>query len=66
MLIIMQAAVSHPEEAAALYEAVEAIGMDLCPQLGISIPVGKDSTSMSMAWKDEHTQEDMKVAAPLS
>ena len=40
--------------------------MELCPQLGISIPVGKDSTSMSMAWRDEHTQEDMKVNAPLS
>ena len=33
-------------EGAALYEAVEAIGMDLCPKLGISIPVGKNSMSM--------------------
>ena len=37
---------NHPGEGAALYEAVEAIGMDLCPKLGIRIPVGKDSMSM--------------------
>ena len=60
------AAAGHPGEAAALYEAVEAIGQRLCPELGISIPVGKDSTSMSMAWKDKDTQEDRKVTAPLS
>ena len=66
VLNVEQAAASHPGEAAALYEAVEAIGMHLCPALGISIPVGKDSTSMSMAWKDERKHEDMKVTAPLS
>lgn len=60
------AAAKHPGEAAALYEAVEAIGMKLCPELGISVPVGKDSTSMSMAWKDKQSQEDRKVTAPLS
>ena len=60
------AAVGHPGEAAALYEAVEAIGMHLCSELGVSIPVGKDSTSMSMAWKDKQSQEDRKVTAPLS
>ena len=60
------AAARHPGEAAALYEAVEAIGMELCPDLGISVPVGKDSTSMSMAWKDKQSQEDKKVTAPLS
>ena len=60
------AAAKHPGEAAALYEAVEAIGMELCPDLGISVPVGKDSTSMSMAWKDTQSQEDRKVTAPLS
>ena len=60
------AAAGHPGEAAALYEAVEAIGEQLCPELGVSIPVGKDSTSMSMAWKDKDTQEDKKVTAPLS
>ncbi len=40
--------------------------MELCPDLGISIPVGKDSTSMSTAWRDEQTQENKKVTAPLS
>jgi len=58
------AASSHPGEGAALYEAVEAIGMELCPKLGISIPVGKDSMSMKMKWKQE--DEDKEVTAPLS
>ncbi|EEY14013.1 phosphoribosylformylglycinamidine synthase [Verticillium alfalfae VaMs.102] len=40
------AAVNHPGEGARLYEAVHAIGKELCPELKISIPVGKDSTSM--------------------
>ncbi|KAF2646610.1 phosphoribosylformylglycinamidine synthase [Massarina eburnea CBS 473.64] len=57
---------SHPGEGAALYEAVEAIGMDLCPKLGISIPVGKDSMSMKMKWKDQETQEAKEVTAPMS
>jgi phosphoribosylformylglycinamidine synthase len=55
---------SHPGEAAALYEAVEAIGMDLCPKLGISIPVGKDSMSMKMKWSDNG--EAKEVTAPMS
>ena len=54
------AASSHPGEGAALYEAVEAIGMGLCPELGISIPVGKDSMSMKTKW------EDKEVTSPLS
>lgn len=54
------AASSHPGEGAALYEAVEAIGMELCPELGISIPVGKDSMSMKARW------EGKEVTAPLS
>jgi phosphoribosylformylglycinamidine synthase len=58
------AAVNHPGEGAALYEAVEAIGMDLCPQLGVSIPVGKDSTSMKSSWKDGETKKS--VTAPVS
>ncbi|CAH2353844.1 phosphoribosylformylglycinamidine synthase [[Candida] railenensis] len=53
-------AASHPGEGAKLYEAVQAIGMDLCPDLGISIPVGKDSMSMKMKW------EDKEVTAPLA
>lgn len=57
---------SHPGEAAALYEAVEAIGMGLCPRLGISIPVGKDSMSMKMKWSDPETQAAKEVTAPMS
>ncbi|KAF2427583.1 phosphoribosylformylglycinamidine synthase [Tothia fuscella] len=60
------AASSHPGEGAALYEAVEAIGMDLCPKLGISIPVGKDSMSMKMKWKDSKSGSTTEVTAPLS
>ncbi|KAI0019656.1 phosphoribosylformylglycinamidin [Xylariomycetidae sp. FL0641] len=60
------AAVNHPGEGAALYEAVEAIGMDMCPRLGVSIPVGKDSTSMKAVWKDRETDQSMSVTAPVS
>lgn len=60
----MCAASSGPE-GAGLYEAVQAIGMDLCPALGVSIPVGKDSMSMSMGWTDEQG-ESKKVTSPLS
>ncbi|CBY01688.1 hypothetical protein IAQ61_010075 [Plenodomus lingam] len=55
---------SHLGEGAALYEAVEAIGMDLCPKLGISIPVGKDSMSMKMKWSDDGKAKE--VTAPMS
>ena len=44
------AAVGHPGEDAALYDAVHAVGMELCPALGVSIPVGKDSLSMQTRW----------------
>ncbi|EKM54765.1 uncharacterized protein PHACADRAFT_258833 [Phanerochaete carnosa HHB-10118-sp] len=57
-------AASKAGEGAALYEAVKAIGMDLCPALGIGIPVGKDSMSMSMKWKEGAEQRE--VSAPLS
>ena len=59
-----QAAAAHPGEGAGLYEAVEAIGMELCPQLGLAIPVGKDSMSMKTTWKEEG--EDKSVTSPLS
>jgi phosphoribosylformylglycinamidine synthase len=52
-------------EDAGLYEAVEAVGMDLCPKLGIAIPVGKDSMSMRTVWQDEDGK-DKSVTAPLS
>jgi len=51
-------------EDAGLYEAVEAVGMDLCPQLGIAIPVGKDSMSMRTVWQEG--DEEKSVTAPLS
>lgn len=60
------AAVNHPGEGAALYEAVQAIGLDLCPKLGIAIPVGKDSTSMKASWKDKETGEAKSVTAPVT
>ncbi|EPY50914.1 phosphoribosylformylglycinamidine synthase Ade3 [Schizosaccharomyces cryophilus OY26] len=55
---------SHSGEGAKLYEAVQAIGLDFCPQLGISIPVGKDSMSMSMKWMEDSREQS--VTAPLS
>jgi phosphoribosylformylglycinamidine synthase len=44
------AAAGHPGEDAALYEAVRAVGLGLCPELGVTIPVGKDSLSMRTVW----------------
>ena len=46
------AACGEPGEDAALYETVKAVGLELCPALGISIPVGKDSLSMRTQWSD--------------
>ncbi|KAL8836728.1 MAG: hypothetical protein Q9170_002792 [Blastenia crenularia] len=60
------AAVDHPGEGAELYDAVHATGMELCPELGLSIPVGKDSTSMKASWKDKTTGESKSVTAPIS
>jgi phosphoribosylformylglycinamidine synthase len=58
------AAAGHPGEDAALYDAVRAVGMDLCPRLGISIPVGKDSMSMKTAWTENGATKE--VIAPVS
>ncbi|MDQ6627828.1 MAG: phosphoribosylformylglycinamidine synthase, partial [Pseudomonadota bacterium] len=49
---------------AALYDTVKAIGMELCPALGISVPVGKDSLSMRTRWRDGGV--DKEVSAPVS
>ncbi|HET6587341.1 MAG TPA: phosphoribosylformylglycinamidine synthase [Oleiagrimonas sp.] len=59
------AAVNHDGEGAALYDAVKAVGMELCPALGISIPVGKDSMSMQTVWNDPELGEQHTVA-PVS
>lgn len=58
------AAAGHPGEDAALFDTVRAIGMELCPQLGISIPVGKDSMSMRTVWQEGSNRKE--VTAPLS
>ncbi|HYP79145.1 MAG TPA: phosphoribosylformylglycinamidine synthase, partial [Steroidobacteraceae bacterium] len=58
------AACGQPGEDAALYDAVRAVGMELCPALGIAIPVGKDSLSMRTAWRD--AQGEKSVTAPVS
>ena len=58
------AACGEPGEDAALYETVKAVGMELCPALGISIPVGKDSLSMRTQWIDG--EEQHKVTSPVS
>ena len=54
----------HPGEDAKLFEAVKSIGMELCPQLGLTIPVGKDSMSMKSSWREG--DKEKSVTAPLS
>ncbi|MCI3952030.1 MAG: phosphoribosylformylglycinamidine synthase [Burkholderiales bacterium] len=58
------AAAGHPGEDAALYDTVRAVAMELCPRLGLSIPVGKDSLSMKTAWQENGATRE--VTAPLS
>ncbi|PNK60220.1 phosphoribosylformylglycinamidine synthase [Psychrobacter sp. FDAARGOS_221] len=58
------AACGDDTEDAALYDAVYAIGQELCPALGIAIPVGKDSLSMRANWQDEG--EEKSVVSPMS
>jgi phosphoribosylformylglycinamidine synthase len=58
------AACGEPGEDAALYETVQAVGMALCPALGISVPVGKDSLSMRTRWSDAGVAK--QVTAPVS
>lgn len=58
------AAAGHPGEDAGLYEAVKAVGEELCPALGLTIPVGKDSMSMKTRW--QQNGEDREMTSPLS
>lgn len=58
------AACGEDKEDAALFDAVHAIGEELCPALGIAIPVGKDSLSMRANWSDEG--QDKSVVSPMS
>jgi phosphoribosylformylglycinamidine synthase len=57
-------AAGHPGEDEKLFDTVRAVGMELCPQLGITVPVGKDSMSMRTTWRDGDA--DKAVIAPLS
>ncbi|MFM8822585.1 MAG: AIR synthase-related protein, partial [Limnohabitans sp.] len=58
------AACGEPGEDAALYETVKAVGLELCPALGVSIPVGKDSLSMKTQWSADG--QTRKVTSPIS
>ncbi len=58
------AAAGYQGEDAALFDTVKAVGMELCPALGIAIPVGKDSLSMLTVWSDDSAEKTM--TAPLS
>ena len=58
------AAAGHLGEDAALFETVQAVGEEICPKLGICIPVGKDSLSMKTVW--QHEGETREMTAPLS
>jgi len=57
-------AAGHPGEDEKLYDTVKAVGMELCPALGITIPVGKDSMSMRTQWQEDG--EDKSVTSPMS
>ncbi|MFB0975182.1 MAG: phosphoribosylformylglycinamidine synthase, partial [Tolumonas sp.] len=58
------AAAGHPGEDAGLYAAVKAVGEELCPELELTVPVGKDSMSMKTRW--QQGDEQREVIAPLS
>ena len=58
------AAAGHTGEDEKLYRTVETVGMDLCPKLGITIPVGKDSMSMKTVWQEGNDTKTM--TSPLS
>jgi len=58
------AACGEEGEDAALYDTVQAVAMELCPALGVSVPVGKDSLSMRTRWSDEEGEK--QVTAPVS
>lgn len=65
------AAAGHPGEDENLFETVKTVGMELCPALGIAVPVGKDSMSMRTEWVDEEGDDNgvgvaKSVTAPLS
>jgi phosphoribosylformylglycinamidine synthase len=58
------AAAGEPGQDGALFDTVRAVGLELCPELGIAIPVGKDSLSMQTVWRD--AQGEQRMRAPVS
>jgi phosphoribosylformylglycinamidine synthase len=58
------AAAGHPGEDANLFDTVKAVGDELCREIGVAIPVGKDSMSMRTRWEDENGEHN--VVAPVS
>ncbi|MFL6079413.1 MAG: phosphoribosylformylglycinamidine synthase [Ornithinibacter sp.] len=60
------AACGEDGEDAALYDTVEAVAMELLPELGVSVPVGKDSLSMRTRWTDPASGEARQVTSPVS
>ena len=58
------AAAGHPGEDAKLYDAVEAVGMELCPALNLTVPVGKDSLSMRTVWEENGVSK--AVTSPVT
>lgn len=58
------AAAGEPGQDGALFDTVRAVGLELCPELGIAIPVGKDSLSMQTVWRDG--QGERRMRAPVS
>jgi phosphoribosylformylglycinamidine synthase len=58
------AATGHPGEDARLFDTVQAVGLELCPALGIAIPVGKDSLSMKTTWREG--EREVVMTSPLS
>jgi phosphoribosylformylglycinamidine synthase len=58
------AAAGEPGQEGALFDTVQTVGMELCPELGIAIPVGKDSLSMKTVWRDETGER--RMLAPVS
>jgi phosphoribosylformylglycinamidine synthase len=58
------AAAGHPGEDANLFDTVKAVGDELCRDLGIAIPVGKDSMSLRANWREG--EQEFQVVAPVS
>ncbi len=58
------AAAGHPGEDASLFDTVKAVSEEMCREIGIAIPVGKDSMSMKTCWEDKNAE--YKVVSPVS